>query len=370
MQFEEVLYWSFISAIAVQCAYAAYFFLRVFVLFKTRHPAIEAKGVSIIICAKDEVHNLRKNLPVVLSQKYGADFEVIVVNDASTDSTEEVLQEMSRQYAALSVLTILPEEARTFKGKKFALSKGLGIAKYDWLLLTDADCLPASDKWLEEMVAPLGAGKEIVAGYGGYHTAPGVLNAFTRWETLHTFMQYSTYAMAGLPYMATGRNMACIKSILLRAQQHELWNNLPSGDDDMLVRIGGTANNTAIVCHDTAFTYSDAKPTWKEWVAQKQRHLSTGKFYKAHIQLLLGGYALSHALMWLCFLIMLFFYWKTAFILAGIRCKAYWVLWSAAAGRVQEKKLIPLFPFFDPAWAVYNFVFLPYITWKNKQNWK
>lgn len=370
MQFEEVLYWVFISAIVAQCVYAAYFFLRVFALFRSRYTATVPKGVSIIICARDEADNLRRNLPAVLAQKYVVDFEVIVVNDASTDGSAEVLQELGQQYERLKQVTIMPGEVRTLKGKKFALARGVAAAKHEWLMLTDADCRPASDEWLAQMVAPLGAGKEIVAGYGGYHTAPGVLNAFIRWETLHTFMQYSTYAMAGLPYMATGRNMACTKTLLLQAQQHEFWNKVPSGDDDMLVRIAGSPHNTAIVCQSSAFTYSYAKADWKSWVTQKQRHLSTGKYYKGHIQLLLGGYALSHALMWLCFLVMLFFYWKTAFILAGIRCKAYWVLWSAAAGRVQEKKLIPLFPFFDPGWAVYNFVFLPYITWKNKQHWK
>src|SRR6185312_16266737 len=109
-------------------------------------------------------------------------------------------------------------DERNLQGKKFALSYGVVYAKNDWLLLTDADCAPTSNRWLEQMVAPLAAGKEIVAGYGGYNKTWGLLNAFIRWETLHTFLQYSAYSLAGKPYMAVGRNLACTKDILLKAQ--------------------------------------------------------------------------------------------------------------------------------------------------------
>lgn len=365
-----LLYWLFISAIVIQGFYALYFFIRVIALFKRAHvPERGLQGVSVIICAKNEAGNLRKNLPVILSQQYDAPFEVIVVNDASSDDTASVLKELEQQYNNLWDVIVLPNEKRELKGKKHALSRGIAAAKYEWLLLTDADCKPAGENWLELMVTPLTKGKEIVAGYGGYNRKPGLLNAFTRWETLHTFLQYSTYALAGVPYMAVGRNMACTKSVLSGAQQDPLWNVTASGDDDMLVRIAGNAHNVAVVGFKDSFTYSDGKTTWKEWAAQKRRHLSTGKYYKPHIKVLLGAYGFSHALMWLCFLIMFIVDWKLAMFLAGIRCKGYWLIWSATSGKIFEKNLIFLFPIFDPAWAVYNFVFLPYITWKNKQQW-
>jgi glycosyltransferase involved in cell wall biosynthesis len=364
-----MIVWIFISAIVVQCAYAVYFFIRIFAPSR-KTPLAEPKGVSVIICAKNEAEQLRKNLPSVLSQKYAGKFEVIVVNDASTDNTAQVLQELEQQYDNLWDVIISPTEERTLQGKKFALSKGVEHASYDWLLLTDADCKPFSDQWLERMITPLGGGKEIAAGYGGYNRAPGILNAFIRWETLHTYLQYRTYAKAGMPYMAVGRNMACTKRVLQKAQQDPLWNALPSGDDDLLVRIAGTAHNTAVVTARAAFTYSDAKATWKEWAAQKQRHLSTGKYYKLHIKWLLSLYGITHAIGWICYFTLLPFHWAAALLLMGIRCKVYWVLWSVMAGKIREKKLIYLFPFFDVGWMIYNFAFFPYIALKNKKTWK
>lgn len=367
---EMLLYGLFITAIVIQGFYALYFFIRIIALFKKAHvPQEGLQGVSVIVCAKNEGANLSKNLHAILGQEYNRSFEVVVVNDASVDDTDEVLRGLQEQFDNLKIVTLLPGENRDLKGKKFALAKGVANARYSWLVFTDADCKPASTHWLELMATPLSEGKEIVAGYSGYNRRPGVLNAFARWETLHTFMQYSTYALAGAPYMAVGRNMACTKEIFFKASAHPRWNAVASGDDDMLVQVAGTADNMAVVAFGDSFTYSDARGTWKEWAAQKRRHLSTGKYYKPYIKALLGLYAVSHAVMWFCFLIMFFTDWKLAMALAGIRCKGYWLIWSAAAGRVEEKNLIILFPIFDPAWAVYNFVFLPYITWKNKQQW-
>jgi len=179
-----------------------------------------------------------------------------------------VLKELQLQYDNLVVVTIPLGTERNAPGKKYALSVGVAHAKCDWLLLTDADCAPVSNSWLERMTAPLANGKEIVAGYGGYRKMPGLLNAFTRWETIHAFLQYSTYTLAGRPYMAVGRNMACIKSTLQKAQQSGIWKALLSGDDDLLVRVAGNAHNTAIVCDEMAFTYTESKTTWAEWARQ------------------------------------------------------------------------------------------------------
>jgi len=335
----------------------------------------DKQPVSIIICAKNEAANLRKNLPSILAQRYSnatgiSLYEVIVVNDASTDETEQVLNELELQYDNLWDVVIPEDMERNLQGKKFALSKGTAYASYEWLLLTDADCAPTSDQWLKKMVEPLAKGKQIVAGYGGYNKTGTMLNTFTRWETLHTFLQYSTYTLTGKPYMAVGRNLACTKRALQKAQASDRWNAVASGDDDMLVNISGTSNNTAIVCDQQAFTYTDAKKNFKDWVKQKQRHLSTGKYYNESTKFLLGLYGCSHAVLWISFGVLCALYFtKILLFIMFIRCIIYWWLWAVTAGKLDEKKLIILFPVFDIGWMVYNFTFYPYIISKNKQHW-
>ena len=375
--FYTVLFWAFVAWSVIQSGYVLYFFLRFFRL-RAEQPQIQNKmtgKVSIIICARNEAKNLSANLPVVLSQKYheGAHpmYEVIVVDDGSTDETPEVLAALTAQYPALVTLNIPAATTRTLQGKKFALSQGIAIAKNDRLLLTDADCMPASNEWLSLMVAPLAAGKEIVAGYGAYYPAPGLLNVFIRWETVHTFLQLSTYAIAGVPYMAVGRNIGCTKKILLEAQRSQKWNLLPSGDDDMLVNISGTATNIAIAAAPATFTYSHAEANMKDYIAQKQRHMSTGKYYRPMPQVLLGIYGVTHASLWLYFFILLASpFCVAALAIMGLRCTLTWCVWAMVAGKLKERKISWLLPLLDVAQMVYNFAFLPYILIKNKRKWK
>ncbi len=362
-----------VVVLTIQCVFGLFFLLRFHALRNTHANTLSRYPVSVIICAKNEAGQLSINLPHVLSQVYfdqydRSYYEVIVVNDGSSDETTAILNSLKLEYPHLVVVNI---DVSASKGKKHALAMGLQAAKHYMLLLTDADCKPASSNWLRLMVAPLHIGKEIVAGYGGYYAKSGLLNAFVRWETMHTYLQYSTYAASGMPYMAVGRNMACTRTVLENAIAQHIWKALPSGDDDLLVQIAGTATNVAVVSDPDAFTHSAAKATIAEWIHQKQRHLSTGKYYKASTQLLLGGYALSHACVWLV-LICSFFTVPalTVFILIGVRCMLYWVLWKRVLNRLNEKIPLYLLPLFDLGWMMYNFAFLPYITWKNKKNWK
>jgi len=374
--FNEVIAAILLLSVTIQVAYALYFFVQVFRIPTAAKPLSAQKPVSVIICAKNEAANLLQNLPAIMAQRYINDagitlFKVIVINDASEDDTAKVLAGFQEIYPQLQVVTIAPDEVRDVPGKKYALGKGIAAAETDIVVVTDADCKPSSDLWLAQMVAPLISGKGIVAGYGKYTQQPGLLNRFIRWETLHTFLQYSGYALAGNPYMATGRNLAYHKEAFIKASAAPAWRALPSGDDDLLIEAYANADNMAIVCDEQAFTISPAKSTWGDWSKQKERHLSTGKYYKKGIQVLLAGYAGTHALMWILFLMSLFTpFYQTALVVMLCRCFIYWLIWAYMAKRLGEKDLVAWFLVMDFGWMLYNFAFSPYIFLKNKTQWK
>ena len=373
----------------IQLGYCCYFFFRVLGDFDvvgkqaTQQgglPEFPATPVSVIICAKNEQENLEKNLRIILNDKYidGNQhplFEVIVVNDQSTDGSEFFLKELQQKHAHLKVVTIGMSEERTLPGKKFALSKGVTAANHDIILMTDADCAPMFGGWISWMAFPFSYGKEIVAGYGGFYEEPGLLNKFIRSETLHTFLQYLTYNLAGLPYMAVGRNLACKKELILRAQAHPLWMETASGDDDLLIQLCATKDNMVVNVHHASFTVSEAKQTWKEWVNQKQRHFSTGKLYSNQLKNLLGGYAFSHALCWLSVL-MIPFVWDGSLLMKialGVFITRSLCIWNQMAfmrDYTSAGGLKFFMPLFDFGWLLYNIIFAPFIFWKNKQQWK
>lgn len=364
-----LLFYIFSICIVVQTLYALWMLWASDNRYRKSAREPHSEGLSIIICAHNEAEQLAQNLTHFLAQDH-PQYELIVVNDASDDDSASILAQFCLAHPKLKVVTISPDEHRTLPGKKFALSKGIAAAQYEHLLLSDADCVPASPEWASRMSAALSGDKTIVAGYGAYKINKGWLNVFIRWETMHSFLQYSSYAHSGIPYMAVGRNLACTKTELLAAQQHPMWGSMPSGDDDLLIRLQGHRHNVGTEDAPESFTYSIAKTSFRDWLLQKQRHVSTGKLYKKSRQILLGAYALSHGLMWLLWIILsLSGYGYLISSLMLLRCLLVWSLWGIESLHLKERKLILFLPLCDIGWAIYNLILSPYILYKTKKQW-
>ncbi len=264
----NVIFLAFCIITFIQLFYYLFFFLRL-ALYKPKSKNIsQTQPVSVIICARDEAENLVKNLPGALVQKYKTTHEVIVVNDNSLDESKYILEELQRTFKQLNLIE-LKQEARFIPGKKFPLSIGIKTAKYEIVLLTDADCVPASEFWIEKMQEGFDEGIEIVLGYGAMHKTKGMLNKLVRWETFHTALQYLSYAQSGIPYMGVGRNLSYRKSVFFRQKGFSAHNHVPGGDDDLFINKAATKKNTAIIVDKDAFTLSIAPKSWRQWIDQK-----------------------------------------------------------------------------------------------------
>jgi glycosyltransferase involved in cell wall biosynthesis len=369
----------FIIATVIQLFFL--FILRYKKQFNNPNPFNSPVPVSIIICAKNEAVNLSQFLPFVLEQDYPEHlFEVIVVNDQSTDHSTEILSQFAHQYPQLKIVSIASDIIKTLPGKKYALAEGIKVTKHDRILLTDADCKPSSDQWLKEMV---NTDAEIMLGYGAYEEHPGLLNKFIRWETANTCMQYASYAHAGMTYMGVGRNLSYRKSLLTTLEQdtafQQIYKSTPSGDDDLLISKIAGKDNVAVCLEKKAHTISIPQKTWNAWWKQKTRHASTGKYYPQKIKNLLGLYGLSHSLYWFSGLMLIILqlancelpianYWVFALFFA--RLFIYWINAATWYRQLNEKKLLLFYPIGDLGWALYNVFLSPYIFWKNRQAWK
>ena len=202
-----IMFYVFCLVTLIQLFYYLFFFSRLAFYQAKRNKDYQTHPVSVIICARDEATNLAKNLPEILAQQYSTTHEVIVINDNSFDDSKYLLQEFQRKFRQLKI-TELKQEAQLIPGKKFPLSIGIKAAQHEILLLTDADCMPASASWIEKMQETYRDGTEIVLGYGAYHKNKRALNKFIRWETFHSALQYFSFALAGKPYMGVGRNLS------------------------------------------------------------------------------------------------------------------------------------------------------------------
>ncbi len=216
---------------------------------------------------------------------------MVVVNDASYDETEFILKHLEKSYKNLRHTTIKPSKFK--HGKKLALTIGIKSAKYEHLVLTDADCFPANKNWISNIISSYTPEKNIVIGYGAYIKEKSILNKIIRYDNFFNSLNFLSFALAKIPYMGTGRNLSYKKSFFKKTNGFASHYGILSGDDDLFVNENATKNNVAVLYKPENFTYTKTKKTFKDWYFQKMRHLSASVKYKFSHKILLSIEPLS-----------------------------------------------------------------------------
>jgi len=369
LHWEDLFLYFFTAITIIQLFYYLFFFSRLAFFRTTKKNQSQQHPVSVIICARDEDENLARNLPGVLVQQYPTTHEIIVVNDNSVDDSKFILQELKKTFKSLQIVE-LTQEAKLISGKKYPLSIGIKEAKHEVLLLTDADCVPASEFWITKMQDGYQENTEIVLGYGGYHKTKGILNKLIRFETFHSAMQYLSFALAGMPYMGVGRNLSYKKNLFFRNKGFSSINHIPGGDDDLFINKVATAANTAVVIDPEAITRSIPKTTWSGWLKQKTRHFSTARFYKPVHKFFLGLYVFSQFLYYPVLAVAFFICdWRIVAILLGFRLIVQAIIFRKAMAKTGEADLWPWFLLLDFWMFIYYIIFAPSLWKKPKRTW-
>lgn len=354
----------------IQTFYHLFFFSRLAFFKSKKKESRQTHPVSIVICARDEAENLADHLPGVLLQEYPTTHEVIVVNDNSVDESKYILEALQKTYKQLNPIE-LTQEAKMIPGKKFPLAIGVKSAKHEIILLTDADCLPASEHWISSMQDTYDDKTELVLGYGPYHKQKSLLNKLIRWETYYSALQYFSYALAGIPYMGVGRNLSYKKTLFYRHKGFSAHNNIPGGDDDLLVNIAATKENTKINIDPDSFTLSRPEKTWKQWIRQKKRHYTTAKYYKKKHRILLGLHSFAQFLYYPALITSAIFYnIEITGIVFGIKWFFQLPLYFMTMKKLNEKDLFP-FVFLLDIWQFFYFlIFASSLFTKPRNSWK
>ncbi len=242
--------------------------------------------VSVIISNRNNSQELQHFLPMVLSQQYEK-YEVVVIDDFSSDASLEVLAKHKTNFANLVIIN-LSKIDKVHQGKKRALQVAINHSAYNNLLFIDADCYPSSPYWISEMVSRSNEAKQIVLGYGKYKSYKGLLNRLIRFDTLTIAAQYFSWTNLGNPYMAVGRNLLYSKSMFQNNKGFEDHEHLDSGDDDLFIKQSAIATNTSVCISSKAHTISLPEKSFYKWLLQKTRHVTTAPYYSFKNKMLLS----------------------------------------------------------------------------------
>jgi glycosyltransferase involved in cell wall biosynthesis len=338
------IFYFFIAIVVLQLFYYLGVFGK-FAFAKPQEITQKKLPVSVIVCAKNEEENVKKFIPLLAEQDY-PDFEIVLIDDASSDETLEVFEEFEKQYSNIRLVKVQNNEA-FWGNKKYSLTLGIKASKKEYLLFTDADCYPNSKDWITAMTSHFTMNKTIVLGYGGYEKIDrSFLNKIIRFETVLTAMQYFSWAKMGVPYMGVGRNLAYKKEEFFNVNGFIDHIQVRSGDDDLFINQAATKANTTISYTPESFTYSKPKESYKEWFSQKRRHVSTAEHYKFFDKMQLGVFYASQLFFFLLVIILLAFQfqWISVLAILATRYTVVWTVTGFSAGKLKENDLKIWFP--------------------------
>ena len=337
----------FIVVVVIQLSYYLFVFGK-FAFAKAQKSTPKKIPISVIVCAKNEAENVIRFIPLLAEQDY-PDYEIILIDDASSDTTLEIFEEFEKQYSNIRLVKVENNEA-FWGNKKYALTLGIKASKKDYLLFTDADCYPASKDWITSMSSQFTMNKTIVLGYGAYEKIAGsFLNKIIRFETMLTAIQYFSWAKIGHPYMGVGRNLAYKKEEFYNVKGFIDHMQIRSGDDDLFINQVAKSKNTAICYSHESFTYSQPKTSFKDWFNQKRRHVSTARLYKTFDRVQLALFYGSQLLFVLLAIVLLAFQYQWIIVLSiiGFRYLFTWITLGFSSGKLKEKDVMYWFPIIE-----------------------
>lgn len=320
-------------------------------------------SISVVVVLKNGAKHLPALIENLLNQDY-LHYELVFVDDHSTDNSHEIISDYQSTDNRIKYYAVQIDKP----GKKQALREIIPRIKSTLVLFTDVDCLPVSNRWISSIVSGFVNEKSIVVGYSPMIPEKGPVNLFSRFETFMTAVQYFSWTLWGLPYMAVGRNMAYRTSLFHRAIYKD---KLVSGDDDLFIQAKGTKENVRIITAPESFVYTYSKPRFKSFLDQKRRHISSSKYYKTIHKIILGSFAGSQMLyvfLAVYLLICSDFLWPVSLLIL-IRQAVYYFSVRKSMEKLGEHGLVCRVFRLDLSLALYYLVIALLMTGKSKKDW-
>lgn len=239
--------------------------------------ATDPPPVSVILTAHNQDGQLQRNLPQILEQDY-ENFEVIVINDASTDRTEEVLQQLEMKYPHLRHSTI-PPGSRHISHKRLCLTVGFKAARHEWVLLIEPDSYPQSVYWISSMAGYFSPSVQMVLGYANCACRRNYLSRKVSFFNLFHQLQYLPWATRHKAYRCTPSNLAYRKSFFMAHKGFADDVQLVDGAAELLVNHHSTRENTAVNLSKEAKIICGNVESARQWKIKRCYYMETRRHF-------------------------------------------------------------------------------------------
>jgi len=283
-------FWLQIATIVFVAVWAIQLFFMLFVrmrpLWRFRKERLhkvpmtdELPPISVIVYAHNQAEVLQHNLPVLLDSHY-PDFEVIVVDDGSTDDTESVLTQMDQRSEHFFHTTI-SERVQTVSRRKLAMLLGVKAAHNDIVLMTQAQCVPTSYDWLTSMGRLFTPEVDAVIGPVVYENRVGIMNRFFQWDFFDRLISMMGMTLAVNTYGGWCYNMAFRKETFFADKNRAIQQHLAlrPGEDDLFLTQITKKHNVTVACSSEAVVINQQSPIHYCWKRERLHRAFTHRYY-------------------------------------------------------------------------------------------
>lgn len=233
---------------------------------KTSKSLHQISSISILLPFCNEQNSIANTIESVLNQKTEIEFEIVAIDDFSTDDSRKAVEKFAARYQQLRIVS------SSKKGKKNALLSGLAVAKYNTIITIDADCIYPLG-WLTTM-ADLFLSKKC-----DLLAAPVKIDLLQTWFDKFQFVDFASLvgsgigaAKVGYPIFCNGANLMFSKESFLKLKNpYNL--DYESGDDVFLLHAIKQQKKSQIVFTANPLTIAttQSKPTIKDFLKQRVR---------------------------------------------------------------------------------------------------
>lgn len=340
----NIIFYVFIAVVVIQLVYYLVIFGK-FAFAQAQEITPKKVPVSVIVCAKNDAEKVKNLVPVLAEQDY-PDFEIVLIDNASSDETLDIFEEFEKQYSNIRLVKVENNEA-FWGNKKYALTLGIKAAKKDYLLFIDANCYPTSNEWITAMTSRFTTNRTIVLGYGAYEKVKNsFVNKIIRFDNMLTATQYFSWAKIGKPFSGDGRNLAYKKEEFFKVNGYIEHMNIRLGEDSLFLNQAATKSNTTICYAPESFTYTEAKKSFSSWRKQKRKQVFTTKFFSPFDKFQLRFFFLTQlsffALMAVLFALQ--YNWMFMVPVVAVRYLGSWLTLGYSAAKLKEKDTVYWYP--------------------------
>lgn len=317
---------------------------------KNTNPEI---GFSIVISARNEESCIDALLASLSKLNYPKNlYEIIIVDDQSSDSTSSKIKSASN----INNLRFFSSDEKRFTGKRGALQMAIENAKFDFIAITDADCvLPPN--WLQHFNRKILCGYDFVFGLLKFDEENYFLSRYNQFDLYKNLSLKILTTGINLPHSATGANLAFNKKIFFEVGGYSKTRETLSGDDDLLLREFVKRNAKIGVILDSENAVSTiSKKTFKAFSNQRARHTHSSFHYLFPQKLFL---TLWHLAGIISQYIVLYFWFSPYFLIPGLYKFFYEIYFAKYFSKKLGYKIklidLILFPFIYEILLIVNY---------------